>query len=112
MRRPIAFSSYQRPAPASAERPIHRLFLFLPTRGRPYGGGVTEYEVRLKDGTTEVIEGADAYRPDGQLTSFFAFGDGRSTIDSWSIRVASIRTTAIVAVRRRPPSSRMEERAA
>ena len=72
---------------------------------------MADFEVKLKDGTTEVIEGADAYRPDGQLTSFFAFADGRSTIDSWSVRVASIRTTEIVAVRRRP-AGRVEERAA
>lgn len=71
---------------------------------------MADFEVKLKDGTTEMIEGADAYRPDGQLTSFFSFGDGRSTIDSWSVRVASIRTTEIVAVRRR--AGRVEERAA
>ena len=64
---------------------------------------MADYEVKLRDGTTEVIAGADAYRPDGQLTSFFAFAEGRSTIDSWSTRVASIRTTEIVAVRRVAP---------
>ncbi|HVM02132.1 MAG TPA: hypothetical protein VM263_05615 [Acidimicrobiales bacterium] len=70
---------------------------------------MADFEVKLNDGTTEVIEGADAYRPDGQLTSFFAFGDGRSTIDSWSVRVASIRTTEIVAVRRRTADHRQSE---
>jgi hypothetical protein len=64
------------------------------------------FEVKLRDGTTEVIDGADAYRPDGQLTSFFSLGEGRSTIDAWSVRVASIRTTEVVAVRRRPADSR------
>lgn len=72
---------------------------------------MADFEVKLRDGTTELIEAADAYRPDGQLTSFFAFGDGRSTIDSWSVRVASIRTTEVVAVRRRA-AGRVEERAA
>ena len=70
---------------------------------------VADFEVRLKDGTTEVIVGADAYRPVGQLTSFFAYADGRSTIDSWSVRVASVRTTEIVAVRRRTAEQRREE---
>jgi len=73
---------------------------------------VASFEVKLKDGTTELIDGADAYRPDGQLTTFFAFGEGRSTIDSWSARVASIRTTEIVAVRRRPVPAAEERSAA
>jgi len=51
---------------------------------------VADFEVKLRDGTTELIEAADAYRPDGQLTC--------------------IRTTEIVAVRRR--AGRGEERAA
>lgn len=63
---------------------------------------MASFEVKLKNGTTEVIDNADAYKPDGQLTSFFALGEGRSTIDSWSTRVASIRTAEIVAVRRQP----------
>lgn len=74
---------------------------------------MADFEVKLKDGTTELIEGADAYKPDGQLTSFFALAEGRATIDSWSTRVASIRTTEIVAVRlREGDHHRHEERPA
>ncbi len=65
------------------------------------------FEVRLRDGTTETIEGADAYQPDGQLTSFFALDEGRTTIDCWSTRVASIRTAEIVSVRRWPARRRL-----
>lgn len=61
---------------------------------------MASFEVKLKDGTTEMIDGADAYKPDGQLTSFFALAEGREIIDCWSVRVASIRTSEIVAVRR------------
>jgi hypothetical protein len=59
------------------------------------------YEVKLKDGTVEMIEGADAYQPDGQFTTFFAIEAGRSTVDCWSVRIASIRSAEIVAVWRR-----------
>lgn len=62
---------------------------------------MASFEIRLRDGTVEVIEGADAYQPDGQFTTFFAFEEGRSVVDSWSVRVASIRSAEIVAVRRR-----------
>jgi len=69
------------------------------------------FEVKLRNGTVETIECADAYQPDGQLTTFFAFEDGRSTIDCWSVRVASIRTSEIVAVwRRERPASTSDER--
>ena len=61
---------------------------------------MASFEIKLKDGTVEIIEGADAYQPDGQFTTFFAL-DGRSVVDCWSVRVASIRTSEIVAVRRR-----------
>lgn len=63
------------------------------------------FEVKLRDGTVETIEGADAYQPDGQLTTFFALEDGRSAVDCWSVRMASIRTTEIVAVWRRQDAS-------
>lgn len=34
------------------------------------------------------------------MTTFFRTASGRQVIDSWSIRVASFRTTEILAVRR------------
>jgi hypothetical protein len=65
---------------------------------------MASFEIKLKDGTVEVIEGADAYQPDGQFTTFFAL-DGRSVVDCWSVRVASIRSAEIVAVWRREPAA-------
>jgi len=59
------------------------------------------FEIKLRDGTVEVIEGADAYQPDGQFTTFFALEEGRSAVDCWSVRMASIRSAEIVAVWRR-----------
>lgn len=59
------------------------------------------FEIKLRDGTVEVVEGADAYQPDGQFTTFFAFEEGRTVVDCWSTRVASIRSAEIVAVWRR-----------
>ncbi len=71
---------------------------------------MASFEVKLRDGTIETITDADAYQPDGQMTSFFAFDEGRTTIDCWSVRVASIRTTEIVAVRRREEPADPNER--
>jgi hypothetical protein len=58
------------------------------------------FEVSLRDGTVEVVEGADAYQQEGPMTTFFRRGDGRDVIDSWSVRVASFRTTDLRIVRR------------
>ena len=65
---------------------------------------MASFEIKLKDGTVEIIEGSDAYQPDGQFTTFFAL-DGRSVVDCWSVRVASIRSAEIVAVWRREPAA-------
>jgi hypothetical protein len=58
------------------------------------------FEVSLRDGTVEVVEGADAYQQEGPMTTFFRRGDGRDVIDSWSVRVASFRTADLRVVRR------------
>ncbi|MBA2282692.1 MAG: hypothetical protein H0W25_15895 [Acidimicrobiia bacterium] len=58
------------------------------------------FEVVLQDRQVEVVDGADAFVQEGPMTSFFVLGDGRRTIDSWSTRVASVRTGAILLVRR------------
>lgn len=58
------------------------------------------YEVVLKDRTTERIEAADAYQQEGQMTTFFALGDGRRVVDCWSSRLASFRTSEILIIRR------------
>ena len=55
--------------------------------------------VTLVDKTVEVVGGADAYAQEGPLTTFFDTA-GRDVIDSWAVRLLSIRTTDIAVVRR------------
>lgn len=59
------------------------------------------FEVILRDRSVDVIDGADAYQQEGPMTTFFRCGEGREAIDSWSVRVASLRTADIVAIHRR-----------
>lgn len=61
------------------------------------------YRVTLRDGTVEMIDGADAYQQEGQMTTFFATASGRQVVDCWSTRVASIRTSEVLAIRRIEP---------
>ena len=49
---------------------------------------------------TLTVEGADAYQQEGPLTTFFSLRDDRHVIDSWSVRLASYRTSDISAIRR------------
>jgi hypothetical protein len=58
------------------------------------------YEVTLRDGAVQTVDGADAYQQEGPMTTFFRRGHGREVIDSWSTRMASYRTTDIMVVRR------------
>lgn len=44
---------------------------------------------------------ADAYQPEGPLMTFFTVDSSRTVIDSWSQRVASFRTSDVIAVHRR-----------
>ena len=61
---------------------------------------MTAYEITMKDQASERIDGADAYAQEGQLTTFFRTASARQVIDCWSVRLASFRTTEIMAVRR------------
>jgi hypothetical protein len=61
---------------------------------------MANYHVTLKDRTVEVIDGADAYQQEGQMTTFFETREGRDVVDCWSARVASFRTSEIVIIRR------------
>ncbi|MEO1061141.1 MAG: hypothetical protein AAFZ07_06965 [Actinomycetota bacterium] len=58
------------------------------------------HHVLLGDGSERVVEGADAYAQEGQMTTFFATDRGRGVIDAWAVRVASVRTSEIVMIRR------------
>lgn len=57
------------------------------------------YEVRTSDGTVEQIPGADSYRQEGPLTTFFRSDDGRRVADCWAVRLASFRTAEIARIR-------------
>ena len=61
---------------------------------------MASYDVILKDRTVEVIDGADAYQQEGQMTTFFATGAGKQVVDCWSTRLASFRTSEILIIRR------------
>lgn len=58
------------------------------------------YEITMRDERVERIEGADAYVQEGQLTTFFRTDPARRIVDCWSVRLASFRTTEVMAVRR------------
>jgi hypothetical protein len=62
---------------------------------------MARFEITLKDRTVEVIDGADAYQQEGQMTTFFALSGERLVVDCWSTRLASFRTSEILIVRRR-----------
>jgi hypothetical protein len=69
------------------------------TTGDGTRSGTVAYDVTLRDGTVERVDGADAYEPERSMTTFFRT-DGRPTVDCWSIRMASFRTDEILAIRR------------
>ncbi len=58
------------------------------------------FEITFDDGRRAVVEGADAYQPEGQLITFFATRSGRGEIDPWAKRMASYRASTVVAVER------------
>jgi hypothetical protein len=60
------------------------------------------YQITLQDQSTERIDEVDAYQQEGQMTTFFQIGSGRQVVDTWSTRVASFRTSEIMAIRRVP----------
>jgi len=68
---------------------------------------MARYEITLKDRTVEVIDGADAYQQEGQMTTFFSVEDERQIVDCWSTRLASFRTAEIVIIRRETPAPNM-----
>lgn len=60
---------------------------------------MAQFEVTLRDRTVESVGEADAYQQEGPMTTFFRT-EGRATVDSWSTRVASIRTAEVLLIRR------------
>ncbi len=64
-----------------------------------------DYELTFVDGRAEVIAGADSYEQEGPMTTFFQ-SDGRNYVDFLSLRIASFRTTDLIAVRRKAGDQR------
>ena len=60
---------------------------------------MAHFEVTLRDRTVESVGDADAYQQEGPMTTFFRT-EGRATVDSWSTRVASVRTADVLLIRR------------
>jgi hypothetical protein len=80
-------------------REIHRPDVSLSTVLAPYRD-VMAYDVLLSDGSSELVDGADGYAPEGPLTTFFCVEPGRSPrLDSWSTKLLSIKTERIVRIR-------------
>jgi hypothetical protein len=65
---------------------------------------MSSYRITLKDRSTEEIEDVDAYQQEGQMTTFFRTGSDRQVVDTWSTRMASFRTSEIIAIRRLEPA--------
>lgn len=61
---------------------------------------MASFEVTLKDRTVEILDDADSYQQEGQMTTFFRTTSDRQVVDCWSTRLASFRTTEILIVRR------------
>jgi hypothetical protein len=61
---------------------------------------MSSYRITLKDRSVEEITDADAYQQEGQMTTFFRTGSGRQVVDTWSTRMASFKTSEIIAIRR------------
>lgn len=61
---------------------------------------MASFEVSMTGDRTETVGDVDAYAQEGQMTTFFQLDSGRSVIDCWSRRVASIRTADILMIRR------------
>jgi hypothetical protein len=57
------------------------------------------FEVTFRDGSRELIDGAD-YRHEGPMVTFFRNAEGREVIDCWSTRMASFRISEILIIRR------------
>jgi hypothetical protein len=70
------------------------------------------FEVMLRDRSVVTVDGADAYQQEGPMTTFFRRVNGREVIDSWSTRVASLRTADLLAIRRREAAIEQHLRAA
>ena len=58
------------------------------------------FEVTLLDNTVELVERADSYQQEGPMTTFFASENRHTSLNSWSVKVASFRTDRVLKIRR------------
>jgi hypothetical protein len=66
------------------------------------------FEVTLLDDTVEWVDDADSYQHEGPMTTFFASAappepgawTRHTSLDSWSVKVASFRTDRVLKIRR------------
>jgi hypothetical protein len=58
------------------------------------------FEVTLLDNTVELVERADSYQQEGPMTTFFASDDRHTSLNAWSVKVASFRTDRVLKIRR------------
>ncbi len=58
------------------------------------------YEITFTDGEVMTVAGADGYLQEGPLTTFYRSDGGRGVLDSWSVRLASLRTADVRVIRR------------
>lgn len=61
---------------------------------------MASFDVTWRDGTTQTVVDADAYQQEGPMTTFFRTDGGDARVDSWSTRMASVRTAEILVIRR------------
>jgi hypothetical protein len=66
------------------------------------------FDVTINDGTVERIDDADTYQLEGPLTTFFTTEGRSGPLSAFAVRVASLRTDRIFAVRRVDPASPMQ----
>ncbi len=58
------------------------------------------YCITLDDASVSYVAEADAYGLEGPFTTFFRTRNAAPVIDSWSERLASFRTAAVLSVQR------------
>lgn len=89
--------------PQAPHSEVTRSALWLLTGPPSYGRSMassTSYTVTLRDHSTELIAGADAYATERVLTTFYRTGNARGAVDCWSVAIASFRTDEILSIRR------------
>lgn len=61
---------------------------------------MASYEITFNDRSVDRIDGADAYQPEGPMTTFFMSDASHGRLDAWSTRLASFRSADIASIRR------------